>query len=204
MELLHYLQQHFFSTEQLLERSAISGDQLRHWQQHRMMPNPSYQLTLNVCCASFFGQYREQHDTDYYAKEYVSWIALLHSLDSEHEAFAVFAQRYRQRLEQLAVSGFGPVDEFAAETHLAAEWRHFLDGTYGLCTVSGLPEDIAAKEVTIAHIRETAGAPASADRDRLRRAIDLLDRVSSLFAHHEFARSSRRHYVDDMRSAHGL
>jgi len=107
-------------------------------------------------------------------------------------------------LEQLAASGFGPVDDITTETHLAAEWRHFLDGTYGLCTVSGLPEDIAAKELAIALIRETAGAPALADPDRLRRTIDLLDKVSSPFAPHEVALSSRRRYVDDMRSVHGL
>jgi len=58
--------------------------------------------------------------------------------------------------------------------------------------------------VTIARIRDTAGAPAPGGRDRLRRAIDLLDSVSSPFAPHEIARSSRRRYVDDMRSAHGL
>ena len=204
MELLHYLQQHFFTTEQLLKRSAISEDQLRHWQEHGLMPKPSYRLTLKISCDSFFGQHRDQYDADYYAKEYVSWIEQLRSLNSEHEAFGVFARRYRQRLEELAVSERWQVDDFTTDTHLAAEWRHFLDGTYGLCTVSGLPEDIAAKELAIALIRETAGAPALGDRDRLCRAVDLLDSVSSPFAPHEVARSSRRRYMDDMRSAHGL
>ena len=204
MELLHYLQQHFFTTEQLLDHSAINLDQLRHWQEHCMMPKPSYQLTLNISCDSFFGQHCEQHDVGYYAKAYVSWIKLLRSLDSEQEAFAVFAQRYRQRLEQLAVHECWQVDDFTSEAHLAAEWRHFLDGTYGLCTVSGLPEDIAAKELAIALIRETAQVPAPGEPDRLRRAVDLLDSVSSPFAPHEVARSSRRRYVDDMRSVHGL
>jgi len=72
MDLLQYLQQHFFSTEQLLKHSAISANQLRHWQEHRMMPIPSYRLSLDISCDSFFGQHREQHDVDYYAKEYTS------------------------------------------------------------------------------------------------------------------------------------
>jgi len=145
MELLYYLQEHFFSTEQLLDHAAINADQLQDWQERCMMAKPSYRLTLNICCDSFFGQHREQQDVAYYAKAYVSWIEQLRSLNSEQEAFGVFAWRYRQRLEELAVSERWQVDDFATETHLAAEWRHFLDGTYGLCTVSGLPEDIAAK-----------------------------------------------------------
>jgi hypothetical protein len=74
--------------------------------------------------------------------------------------------------------------------------------------VSGLPEEIAAKEVAIAAIRELDAdrnrSQTEADRARLRNAVDLLDRASSPFAPHEVARSSRRRYVDDMRAAYGL
>lgn len=64
--------------------------------------------------------------------------------------------------------------------------------------MSGLPEDIAAKELAIALIREADG------RARLRRCVDLLDSVSSPFAPHEVARSSRHRYVDEMRRVHRL
>lgn len=198
MELLHYLRTHFFTSQQLLARSAIDAEQLRRWQERRMMPQPSYCLNLDISCDSFFGHHTEHQRTEFYAKGYVSWIELLHTLDSEDQALAVFARRYRERLDQLAGSGVTHPNDFATGQHLAAEWNHFLDGTYGLCTVSGLPEDIAAKEVAIAIIRDAD------DRDRLRQAIDLLDAVSSPFAPHEVARSSRRRYVDDMRSAHAL
>jgi len=198
MELIHYLNQHFLTREQLLARCDLMPEQLQQWQARRMMPRASYRLRLDIVCDSFFGEHREQLAAEYYAKAYLSWIGLVRPLGGEPEAFAVFARRYRARLEQLAASGFDVPDRLATDGHVAAEWEHFLDGTYGLCTVSGLPEDIAAKELAIAQIREAGG------RAQLRRCVDLLDAVSSPFAPHEVARSSRHRYVDEMRRVHGL
>lgn len=199
MELIRYLNEHFFTTEQLLAHCAIRVDELQRWQARRMMPKASYRLSLDIACISFFGEHREQQAVEYYAKGYVSWIGMLRQIDSEQEACAVFARRYRTRLDGLAASGMTHPERFAMDEHIAAEWGHYLDGTYGLCTVSGLPEEIAAKEVAIAAIREP-----DVDQERLRKAVDLLDEASSPFAPHEVARSSRRRYVDDMRKAYAL
>lgn len=208
MDLIQYLQTHFFTREQLLTRCAISADQLHIWQGRRMMPQPSYRLHLNIRCDSFFGKHHEELAAEYYAKAYANWIEVLRPLGSEEQAFAVFARRYRDRLDQLANSGMTHQADFTTEQHLAAEWRHFLDGSYGLCTVSGLPEDIAVKELAIAIIREadddTGQVARHAGSERLRQAIDLLDTVSSPFAPHEVARSSRHRYVDAMRARHKL
>jgi hypothetical protein len=144
---------------------------------------------------------------DYYAKGYAAWLALATTFDGEEQSRSVFFQRYRDRLEQLAAAGIIPGDTtFANDARLQAEWNAFLDGTYGLCTVSGLPEDIAAKEAAIAVIREVTemAAPGDAGRARLRAAVDLLDSVAAPFAPHERARSSRRRYVDEVRAAYGV
>ena len=198
MELIHYLNEHFLTRAQLLARCALDPDQLQQWQERRMMPRASYRLRLEILCDSFFGEHREQVAAEYYAQGCIAWAEVLRPLGSEREAFAVFARRYRARHDQLGATGRGTPDQLATDGHLAAEWAAFLDGTYGLCTVSGLPEDIAAKELAIALIRE-AGDPA-----QLRRCVDLLDAASSPFAPHEVARSSRHRYVDEMRRVHGL
>ena len=208
MELIHYLNKHFFTREQLLARCAIEADQLRHWQERRMLPRASYRLHLDLSCASFFGEHREQSAAEYYAKGTVAWIEALRPLAGEAEALAVFARRYRARLGELAASGIACPDRLAGDKHIATEWEHFLDGTYGLCTVSGLPEDIAAKEAAIVLIRALdgdRGQPLDASgRAQLRQCVDLLDAVSSPFAPHEVARSSRHRHVDEMRRGHGL
>jgi hypothetical protein len=205
MELIDYLNHHFFSREQLLARCGAGGDMLDELQRLAMMPLPSYRLRLTVACDSFFGPHTEQAALEYYAQGCVAWLGLLQTLDGPDQAFEVFAGRYRSRISQLAAEGITPAHaDLAGSAHIAAEWRHFLAGTYGLCTVSGLPEDIAAKEAATTLIKElTAEGPQRSltgeQRRRLGAAVDLLDRSSAAFAPHEVARSSRRRLVDEVR-----
>jgi hypothetical protein len=207
MNLIDYLQQHFLTRAQLLAHTGIAA-RLDELQAAGMMPRPSYRLRLDLACDSFFGQHEERQAIDWYAHGYVAWAGLLQALDGPQQAYEVFAQRYRRRLAQLAVDKlvFDP-QALAGDAHIGAEWQHFLDGTYGLCTRSGLPEDIAAKEAAISLIRALTETGArqglnEEERQRLAAAVDLLDRASSPFAPHEVARSSRRRYVDEVRAAY--
>lgn len=203
MELIRYLEHHFFTREQLLAASGASDAELAAWQSARMMPRASYTLRLAIDCNSVFGPHAEQVTTEYYAKRYVEWIAALRTLGSETGAYAVFSMRYRQHLARLEATALGPMPAaLHGDEHIMAEWEHFLQGTYGLCTVSGLPEDIAAKEAAIALVRELENA-ASDQSARLRQAVALLDAASAAFAPHERERSSRRKYVDAMRARWG-
>lgn len=208
MQLLDYLNHHFITREQLLARCGIEAAELERLQQAGMMPLPSYRLRLDVACESLFGMHAERAGIDYYAHGCVAWAGLLQALAGPDAARAVFARRYRARLAQLAAEGIAAGDpELGGDAHVGVEWGHFLSGTYGLCTVSGLPEDIAAKEAAIVAIRaisESEQALTDAQRGRLAHAVDVLDRVSKPFAAHEVARSSRRRYVDDVRDKNRL
>jgi hypothetical protein len=206
MNLIDYLHTHFLTREQLLAQTCMAGARLDALQAAGMMPRPSYRLRLDVACDSFFGPHTESHAIDWYAQGYVAWAGLLEALDGSQQAYQVFAERYRRHLAQLAVDKLGSYpQDLTGDAHITAEWSHFLDGTYGLCTRSGLPEDIAAKEAAITLIRAltASGTPQGLDeeaRGRLAAAVDLLDRASSPFAPHEVARSSRRRYVDEVRA----
>jgi hypothetical protein len=210
MNLIDYLKLSFLTREQLLARCGLDGARLDELQRLGMMPQPSYRLRLELACDSFFGAHQERHALDWYAQGYVAWAGLLAALEGPRQAFHVFADRYRRRIARRAAEGvLAAGDSLAADAHIAAEWEHFLKGTYGLCTRSGLPEDIADKEAAIAVIRELtepgAGQGLSdAQRGRLADAVTLLDRASAPFAPHELARSSRRRYVDEVRAAYRL
>lgn len=212
MELIRYLSDCYFTEEQLLAVSGIDPDELAALQQRAMMPKASYQLRIDVHCDSFFGAHQEHKQLNYYAKSYASWIGLLQSLGGEGDAFRVFAERYRARLTQLKAAGLctdNPRLGTGLDTHLLDEWRHFLDGTYGLCTRTGLPEDIASKELATTIIREIIGKPveqALSTRDRvcLTLAVDLLDTASGQFAPHEKERSSRHLLIDEVRKTYQL
>ncbi|KFI06442.1 DUF6058 family natural product biosynthesis protein [Massilia sp. BSC265] len=203
MELIDYLKHHFLTREQLLAASGIASARLDALIDSGAMPRPSYRIQVGLRCASFFGEHDEEHTAEYYASGYPSWIGMLEA--GTADPFAVFARRYRAALDALPLATNDPKLGAGLAAHLKDEWGHFLAGTYGLCTRSGLPEDIAAKELAICVIKElTAGEGAAPDRERLRQAVDLLDRASTPFAPHERARSSRHRYVDAMRLEYGL
>lgn len=203
MELIDYLKHHFLTREQLLAASGISPERLDSLMGGGGMPQPSYRLRLGIRCASFFGEHEEEHATEYFATGYPSWIGVLES--AAEAPFAVFARRYRAALAVLPLTADDPRLGAGLDAHLEDEWGHFLAGTYGLCTRSGLPEDIAAKELAICVIRELdAAGDAAPDLERLRQAVDLLDRASSPFAPHERARSSRHRNIDAMRTKYRL
>jgi hypothetical protein len=210
MNLIDYLNRHFLTREQLLARTGMAGARLDELQQLGMMPRASYRLRLDLVCDSFFGSHAENHAIEWYAQGCVAWAGLLEALDGPRQAYRVFGDRYRRRLAQLAVDQpLTDAQALADEAHIAAEWKHFLDGTYGLCTRSGLPEDIAAKEAAIVRIRALTalGAQQALNEDERRRlaaAVDLLDQASAPFAPHEVARSSRRRYVDEIRKTYTL
>lgn len=206
MDLLRYLDTHFLTRDQLLAAGDIDAAGLAALVG---LPEPSYRLVIDIGCDSFFGAYSEQHRIDYYAKGYADWIGAVRALAAEADARGVFEQRYRDRLAQLATAGIASDDpklNAGLDAHLADEWRYFLDGTYGLCTRSGLPEEIAAKEVTIAIINELASEQAltGGETIRLAQAVDLLDDASAPFAPHERERSSRHRLVDLVRKSYKL
>lgn len=212
MELIQYLNDGFFTQQQLLAATEIDLAGLERLQQRGLMPLPSYTLKLDIACNSVFGPHQAQADLAYYAKPYFAWMTSVQSLSSADEAFTLFSQRYQTRLQQLQGAGICSAhDKFNAglQAHIESEWTYFLNGTYGLCTRSGLPEDIAAKEVAVLIIKEITGERLdkdllAAERERLVIAVDLLDAASAPFAPHEVLRSSRHRLIDQVRSAYRL
>ncbi|MES3023145.1 MAG: DUF6058 family natural product biosynthesis protein [Pseudomonadota bacterium] len=212
MELINYLNENFFTEDQLLVACQIDAATLLKMQQRRIMPLPSYHVQLRVDCDSVFGMHNEQFAIAYYAKGYAVWIGMLQTLTNDGEAFERFATRYRSRAQELKDLGIAPRHEKlnkGMDAHLRSEWEHFLKGTYGLCTRSGLPSDIATKEVAAAMIEEVLAdvderALTLDESKTLQHAVDLLDSASAMFAPHEIARSSRQRLINDVRDKYHL
>jgi len=200
MDLLSYLQQFFLTRAQLIDAAGCTEAELTAWQEAGLMPQPSYRLALSLGCASFFGQHQEQHQLEFYARGYPAWIGLL---QRGADAYGHFARRYRARLLELPLRSGAAKLNAGLEAHLRDEWGHFLAGTYGLCTRTGLPEQIAEKELAVAVITELTAMP-EPSLHMLKQAVDLLDAASSPFAPHERARSSRHRLVDQVRQRYGL
>ncbi len=208
--LMNYLKETFLLREELLKQADLAGDELLDLQANGQVPQPSYRVDQVINCDSFFGPYTETSETtEFYPEGCIEWISIAKDLLVPDKVRAVFDDRYLKELNRLKADSFVPNKPNALDNiddHLNSEWAYFLDGTYGLCTVSGLPEDIAAKELAIIIIKEhiDQGELSGTQKQALKKAVDLLDRVSSLFAPHERERSSRKRLIDDVRLRYGF
>lgn len=207
MHLLDYLSKNFLTKSQLLEVTGLSDSELITYQNKQVMPKASYVLETNIVCHSIFGEFKQTDKLEYYAKSYSAWINMLKTSSDPIAISMHFNKRYKEEIKNLTSRGFTSNHEKmhdAIESHIQDEWRHFLNGTYGLCTNSGLPEDIAAKEMATLIISEIIenNHPSHLDtheKKRLSDAVALLDKVSSMFAPHEFERSSRNRLINQVK-----
>jgi len=205
-ELLKYLNSHFYTEAELLNITLVSDQDFKRYQHVEIMPQPSYSLAMSLTSDSYFGEHTGHSKIRYYAKGYASWLGLLQNNSDLDRVRNIFDTRYLLALDNLEARGF--VFELLREgdklqEHLNEEWSYFIDGTYGLCTKSGLPEDIAAKEISISTIKELIYDSAqvkSENKILLKKAVDLLDK----FAPHERLESSRYRYVDRVRREFSL
>ncbi|MDO6428580.1 DUF6058 family natural product biosynthesis protein [Thalassotalea sp. 1_MG-2023] len=208
MQLIDYLNECFYTKHTLLQLSYISAKKLTYLQQQKVMPAASYRLTIQANCQSFLAEHSEQSYQEYYAKGYVKWLGVVEALIEPADIYQYFNKNYRLTIQQLKQQGFVCHDEklhSKIDEHIAQEWQHFLAGTYGLCTASGLVEDIARKEFAITSINELiAENEQKPDLTRLTNAVNLLDSASSLFAPHERVNSSRHRLVDQVRKKYRL
>ncbi len=212
MELINYLSRYFLTKQELLVAAKITEQELSHYQKLEVMPKCSYKLQLNVASTSFFGLHNKEQEVEYYAKGYISWLAIVQSLNDAQSIYSLFETRYKTAIEQLRLQGHDSKNDkinASLDLHIKEEWQHFLDGIYGLCTKSGLPEDIAAKEFSILEINELTAKTESAELteqqlSQLTRAVNLLDSASAFFAPHERLNSSRHRLVDEVRRKYVL
>ncbi|BAJ01693.1 DUF6058 family natural product biosynthesis protein [Shewanella violacea] len=209
MELIKYLNDNFFTKKELLDVSKVTELELLSYQNDRLMPKCSYKLTLNVKSDSFFGVHNDEQEIEYYAKGYASWLAIVQSLKSPESIYAIFYNRYKIAIENLKEQGHYSISyklKSGLDEHIKEEWNNFLNGIYGLCTQTGLPEDIAAKEFSILEINEISefNELTSQQMNKLTLAVNLLDSVSSLFAPHERLKSSRHRLVNEIRRKYKL
>ena len=208
MDLIKYLNENYYTKQQLLDLAQISEAELFNFQEKRVMPTYSYKLSLNYSSNSFFGEFNNQSEIEYYAKGYLSWIGMLKITTNFQDVFPIFAQRYAQSISELKKTGYSSRDEKVnskLDSHIEEEWVHFLNGVYGLCTKTGLPEDIAGKELAVLQISEILEMDKEKiDLAQLTKAVNLLDKSSSMFAPHERLKSSRHRLIDEVKREYKL
>lgn len=206
--LLDYLQRYFLDEVELLEKSGMNWSTFSDWQTSRVLPRPSYSLQVSGGIKSFFGTHEVTTARHWYPIGTLRWIGVIDSVGADETLLkSEFSKRFCAELTRLASHGISdPYHEnkIALAALIDADWQHFLDGTYGVCTRQQLPEQIATKDAAIRIIDRLTDTQKKEtvlinERLVLEKAVTLLDAVSMPFAPHERQKSSRHRCINIVR-----
>lgn len=215
--LLNYLYQEYLETSEFCKLANIQPAELSSLQKAKIMPNASYNLDINLHAKSYVAQKIENKCYQFYRKSQLIWLTIIdqRNILTEEAAQQYFKTQYEMAVADFLLSelaknvcknypqsqwGLSPIDE---------TWQHFLDGTYGLCTRSGMPNEIFLKQIYVRYIdflnqKYTPNTMGTELRIVLSKAVNALDKVESDFAPHEVAHSSRQRCITNIKKDYSL
>lgn len=213
MSSYNYITENFLSLERLSALSGATTGEIESMIEAKCLPNAAYQLKGECTITSIFGEYVEELTQCFFPNSYVDMVCNILSDPRPYEDIAqsykkTFYDGYRRHLVALNAQHYGFQHLFdetgeasgaAADAFLDSEWKHYINGVYGLCTNSASIEEIVTKEAMIARIQFLVSKEndlSALDTQTLKEAVDTLDKVSAQFAPHELAASSRGKYID--------
>ncbi len=224
-ELNKYLEKHFLNEVQLANASAMHIDELDALIHDRLVPAPSYVVTSagNVC-SFVFGEMSAPGSKPgrYFPPSQLAWIdrarraiAAGAMADIKASLKTQFTVNFATALATLNLSTWRLRDSFGddgAPIHAGlrvrtdAAWEYFLNGTFGLCVAYPISEaHIAYKEVLQEKLTQisdngsqTVFSPQQAQATH--ELIDAYAAASMPFSPIEYASSSRKRLVEDLRA----
>ena len=148
-----YLQSNFLSQAQVIDQANISEAAFDKLLEQGAVPKPSYLLDFSLSCHSYFGEYTVPNtQCAYYAQGCVDWINDIRHLSDRQAIYAYFKAEFLCEYEALRIQGYGlgyKMKSDAFNRYMSEQFRHFMEGTYGLCTRTGRVTEIVRKEVAM-------------------------------------------------------
>lgn len=215
--LLNYLYDCYYETTQFCTAAQIDQVRLKELGVARIIPDASYIVDVELNSESFVAKHREAQQHKFYLKGHVEWVAQISdkNISTENAARHYFETQYNLAIDEFLASELGekivniyPRSKWSLSDY-SETWQHFLDGTYGLCTRTGLPREIFLKHIYIRFIEfvTAANQPKNISSDLLDllgEAVEALDKVESDFAPHEVRQSSRQRCIIDIKKEYSL
>ncbi|MFZ6777067.1 DUF6058 family natural product biosynthesis protein [Undibacterium sp. Ji83W] len=223
-ELQLYLNTHFLNKAQFAAACAISEAELNDLLAAQILPDPSYVVSEKATINSaVFGE-SDAADTvagDYFRDTHITWCNRAKQLVAEHGWAAApelmkqeFMRDYIAALTELNASVWHLQDCFEADgtanttglmKNAESHWKHFLLGTFGICTANPVSAaEIARKGVLqekLSHLTANGSKTdfSATEAREILPVVDAFANAAMWFSPAEYARSSRKRLVDDMR-----
>ncbi len=191
MTLTHYLNDYFFTSEQLANRCSISVETLEHYVNQNLLPQPAYSVTNNLESCSYFGIEKVSEQVDYFPRGYDKWLEAIDTIPDVTSALAhvYFKKQFCFHLQELINLGLTPEEDFIAdiEQHIQRYWENFLSGKYGALCANGYIREIVEVEIVTAILQpfQRNNSLSDIDTSLLKQCTRLLERALSLSCEHE-------------------
>jgi GNAT superfamily N-acetyltransferase len=228
-ELNIYLSHHYLNEAQLSSVAAISLDELNVLIEGQLVPAPAYVVSDHGTVRSFvFGEMAAPgaRPGRYFHPAQVHWIAVAREAmasggalhDVQAHLKAQFTARYAAALANLDLTTWRLHDSFDGHgtpipdgllARTDSAWTHFLNGTFSLCVANPVSEaQIACKEVLqekLGYQSENGGKMGFTHQEasELAALIDAYAAAAMPFSPVEYALSSRKRLVEDLRARLG-
>ncbi|MDN2671990.1 DUF6058 family natural product biosynthesis protein [Janthinobacterium sp. SUN026] len=223
-ELDHYLAQHYLDETQLAAAAAMTMEEIDALIQARLVPAPAYVVDASGNLCSFvFGAMAAPgaRAGRYFPPSQLAWIAIARDAvagdaeTAQARLQAQFASRYAAALATLNLTTWRLRDSFDDRGAPIAEglrartdsaWTYFLNGTFSLCVANPMSEaHIAWKEVLQEKLAQQSGNGsktllAQAQAQQMHALIDAYAAAAMPFSPIEYALSSRKRLVEDLRA----
>lgn len=203
--LLNYLYEHYYERSVFCAAANIDSKSLDELETANLVPKASYILEVELLAKSFVAEHQEVQKYQFYLKSQLEWLAQIagKSISTQNAAQHYFETQYGLAIERFLTTQLGqkivaiyPQSAWGLSDY-SETWQHFLNGTYGLCTRTGLPNEIFLKHIYIRFIEfvTQANRPNKIKPNLLNllgEAVVVLDKVESDFAPYEVEKSSRQ------------
>lgn len=215
--LLNYLYDKYYERSIFCAVANIDSSTLEALEAANLVPKASYILDIDLQATSFVTAHHETHKYQFYLKGQIEWLAQIaaKNISTENAARHYFETQYGLAIGAFLASELGakiakvyPQFKWGLSDY-SETWQCFLDGTYGLCTRTGLPNDIFLKHIYIRFIEFVTEANRPNEirpelLSLLSEAVVALDVVESDFAAHEIAQSSRQRCIIDIKKDYSI
>jgi hypothetical protein len=204
MNIEEYLRTHFVEKNVYAAQAGVSLERLNELIDLRAIPCATYICNGTSICTAVFGliEIEETLHGEFFRPECVRWARLAHQAPPGMERATVLTELQAELARALLESH---ASNDAVQKRVDAYLPYFFDGTFGLCVSDpSSGSGIARKEMLqekLVDATANGSNPASSpySTNMLLELIDEYAESSMPFSPAEYARSSRKRLVDDLR-----
>ena len=216
---IKYITENYIDSEELCEIMKISESKLYDLIAKDLMPNFSYQIETKSTISSPLGDKKVVLTTKkYFSKSVINVIEenlhLENSISFKENIKKEFVETFVNHTDNTfayenTIVNSGKIDFEKLEKAFETEWKHYLNGIYGICTLNATGAEIAKKEIAVKKIIsfiEKNGEIELSD-DKKKKLIELnsqYNEISNLFSPYQRKSSSRGKYLDKMLDINSL